>query len=119
MDNLFKKESFIISETTLKETGSFIYELHNDQFFNKDKLNLLLNECQLLLHLYKENGKSEKHPEILKGIISTFQHTLFLISCHFMPDDDFIINNYEIELSSEIISDYYIEFRLILNELMT
>ena len=118
MGNLLEKEKFILSETTLKEVGSFIYELHNNQLFNKDKLNFLLNECQLLLGLYKELGKSKKYPDILKGVVSTFQHILFLISCHFMPDDDFIINNYELELSSEIISDNYIEFRLILNDLI-
>ncbi|MFG0515899.1 hypothetical protein [Kluyvera intermedia] len=116
--NLSEKEKFILSETTLKEASSFIYELHNNQLFNKDKLSLLLSECQLLLGLYKEHGKSESYPDILKGIVSTFQHVLFLISCHFMLDDDFIINNYELELSSEIISDYYIEFRLILNDLI-
>ena len=69
MDNLLEKEKFILSETTLKEEGSFIYELHNNQFFNKDKLNLLLNECQLLLGSYKEHGKSRNYPDILKGIM--------------------------------------------------
>ncbi|MEZ2585827.1 hypothetical protein AB2B46_11745 [Kluyvera intermedia] len=93
MGNLSEKEKFILSETSLKEASSFIYELHNNQLFNKDKLSLLLSECQLLLGLYKEHGKSESYPDILKGIVSTFQHVLFLISCHFMPDDDFIIYN--------------------------
>ncbi|HEX4504040.1 MAG TPA: hypothetical protein VH187_23215 [Scandinavium sp.] len=118
MDNILKKEEFILSETVLKRDGSFIYELHNNHFFNKDKLSCILAECELLPGLYKDHGKSENYTDILKGIVSTFQHIFFLISCHFMPDDDFIINNYDADLSSEIISDYYIEFRLLLNNLI-
>lgn len=118
VDSLMKKEKFIASETIFTEKGSFIYELHNDRFFNKVKLELLLSECLSLSILYKNLGKSERYNEILKGISSTFQHILFLVSCHFMPDDDFIIKNYDIELSSEIISDYYVRFRLILNSLI-
>lgn len=118
MDNLLKKEKYILSETVTKERGSFIYELHDNHFFNKEKLDRLLIECKSLSSLYKKNGKSEQYCDVLKGVVSIFQHMLFLISCHFMPDDEFIIINYDSDLSSELISDYYIEFRVIINALI-
>ncbi len=113
-----EKEKFIIYETVLKEEGSFIYDLHNNQNFQKEKINLLLTECRELLGIYKDNGKSNKYATILTGMTSTLQHTLFLISCHFMPDDEFTIKNYERDLSSEIVSDYYIKFRVVLHDLI-
>jgi len=109
---------FILSETNLKKLGSFIYELHNNAFFDKGKLEFLLKECRILSDLYDKNGKTTQYVSVLKGIVSTFQHILFLISCHFMSDDIFVINNYDVDLSSEIVSDYYTEFRVILSNLI-
>lgn len=120
MDRLFEKEKAVLSETILKKKkGSFIYEFHYNNFFDKNKLNDLLHECKSLSDLYRIHGKSEKYPAVVKGVVLTFQHALFLISCHFQPDDVFIISNYSSDLSSEIIFDYYMEFRLMLNELIT
>ena len=113
MDSLFKKEEFILLETVATGAGSFVYELHYNKYFNKVKLSNLLRECEELSGLYALQGKSSRYPDVVRGVTMTFQHVLFLVSCHFMEDDNFIIQNYKSDLSSEIISDYYVEFRYI------
>lgn len=113
MDSSTELEKYILDEVTSKNPDTFIIELHEEGTFNKTKLNTLLENCKKLNTIYHTTGKTTQYNTILSGIISTFEHTLFLISTHFMPDDNFHISNYESDLSSEIISDYYFEFRSI------
>ena len=113
MDSSIELEKYILNEATSRNPNTFIIELHEESTFNKTKLNTLLENCKKLNIIYHETGKTPQYNTILSGIISIFEHTLFLISTHFMPDDNFRISNYESDLSSEIISDYYFEFRSI------
>lgn len=106
-------ESKLRDEFSGKVEGTFIYDLHQLGVFNVLRFKSLLADTEKLANQYRLAGKSDSYLEIAKGGLFVFQHTLFLISCHFISDDVYRILNYEEDLSSEVVSDFYYEIRTI------
>ena len=111
MNDIKEIEKFLMQEIDINNKNTFIYKLHYEAVFEKEKFDLLLNRSSYLIEYYENNGKTNNSMEIIKGIIVLFEHTLFLFYCNQVPSDSYKILNYKEALSEEIITDYYLIIR--------
>jgi len=111
MNEIQEIEKFLIKEVNIKNENTFLYKLHYDKIFDKEKFDLLLNSCFCLIEYYEGKGKTDNSIEIIKGIIILFEHTLFLFYCNQVSSDLYKILNHKEVLSEEIIADYYFAMR--------
>lgn len=111
-------EEVISWEKATEDPKSFMYQLHENNFFDTNKLAYLLATCYQLIKLYQHNGTTNNYFRVLKDVTTIFEYTLFLIACHFIEDDQFVIKNYTNDLTPEKIADYYSQFRTIREQLI-
>lgn len=89
---------------------SFIYELNKNAVFNIQKFEYLVQSIEEYLENSVKTTEKSHHLWIKNEIIIIFEHTLWSIACHYMPNDLFFIKNInEIE---EKLPDYYQTIRI-------
>jgi hypothetical protein len=77
MDKRIKLEKYILNEFQAKDSQTFLYQLHENSYFDKEKFSILLNICDSLAKSYGEFGKTDNYNEVLKSLFVIFEHTLF------------------------------------------
>lgn len=48
MDTRIKLEKYILNEFQAKDSQTFLYQLHENSYFDKEKFSILLNICDSL-----------------------------------------------------------------------
>ena len=109
MDKRKKLEKYILNEFQAVDNKTFLYQLHEDCFFNKKKFSKLLTKCNSLTKEYCEFGKSNNYNEVVTSIFAIFQYTFFALFNHFAENDIFIISNYGKDLTPSDVSKYYFQ----------
>ena len=118
MDNRIKLEKYILNEFQAKDSQTFLYQLHENSYFDKEKFSILLNICHSLAKAYGEFGKTDNYNEVLKSLFVIFEHTLFLLFTHFVEHDFFTISNYGKDFKAIDVSEYYSQIREITQKII-
>lgn len=84
VDRWYEIDRYILTESQAKDEKTFLYQLDENFFFEKDKFNTLLFNCKDLANQYKSFGKSDNYIEVTKGIFIIFKHVFFLLFNHFV-----------------------------------
>ena len=118
MDKREKLEKYILNEFQAVDNKTFLYQLHEDWFFNKKKFSKLLTKCNKLTKEYCKFGKSNNYNEVVKSIFVIFEYTFFALFNHWVKNDLFKISNYGKDLTPRDVSKYYLQIREITEKII-
>lgn len=93
--NVKELENEVLREIDADSKETFIYRLHECDFFDKDKFQRLVSDANELADYWIDEGKTENYAVIAKEIADTFMYTMLRLHCHFDPVDLSVIGNYE------------------------
>lgn len=94
-------EKLLIEEIdSIKET-TFLYQFHENGYFDREKFQGLIFHVNKLADFYIRNGKTENYKKIAAGIIDRFEYVICCFYWHLAPDDLYTIENYN-DIKEEI-----------------
>lgn len=118
MDRRSEVERDILAEAQAKNENSFLYQLNERFFFDKEKFNKLLSKCDELANEYQFLGKTDNYSKVTRATLVIFEYVFFLLFNHFSEKDVFKIKNYGKDLTADDISDYYFQIRTITHKII-
>lgn len=77
MGRRYEIERYVLTEFRAKDEKTFLYQLNENSFFDKDKFNTLLSNCDDLANEYKSFGKTDDYIEVTKSIFIIFEYVFF------------------------------------------
>lgn len=75
---------------------SFIYRLHEEDYFDKARFETYIANCDQLVIFYSLRGRSDNYYRIIAEILDTFERTLLHLHYHLDPSDICEIENYDV-----------------------
>ncbi len=111
MESIEELEKRIFVEIEAKGRDTFMHLLNTCGVFDELKFDDLICRIDCLANLYGVEGKTDNYKAIANGIMTLFEHTIFLFYCHESNEDGFEIETFKGKPTAETVSNFYERIR--------
>ncbi len=87
MESIDELEKRLLVEITAKECDTFMYLLNACGVFDEVKFDNLISQIDCLANLYSSKGKTDNYKVIANGVMTLFEHAIFLFYSHESNED--------------------------------